>query len=88
MSCVISSWNNKQSDKFSFGSNNDSLLNKKQPDMELKTILVRENDGKRFEVTCLAHWSDIKADDGETDTVKWVGGNYFVSATKGFGYRT
>lgn len=47
----------------------------------------RESDGKVFEMVRLAHWSDIKAEDGETDSVQWIGGDQYVSASKGHGYK-
>jgi hypothetical protein len=49
------------------------------------TTLVRRRDGKEFRVVDLAHWSTIRAEDGETDTVKWYGDGY-VSADKGCSY--
>lgn len=55
------------------------------------TILIRVGDGKAFMVTLLSHWSDIRAEDGEEDRVKWYGmdGNHlaYVSASKGHSYR-
>lgn len=53
--------------------------------MTKETRLVRRVDRKVFRVTNLAHWSDIQAEDGETDTVKWYGAGY-VSESKGFSY--
>lgn len=59
--------------------------------MKSTSTVVRKQDGKIFRVACLSHWSDIVADDGETDSVKWYGGNsqheFYVSANKGFGYK-
>lgn len=52
-----------------------------------RSILIREEDGKEFRVTFLSHWSDIEADDGETDSVKMYGPDQYVSANKGFSYR-
>lgn len=49
------------------------------------SILVRTTDGKRFSVAVHAHWSTIRAEDGEEDTVKWYGPGY-VSASKGYSY--
>ena len=58
--------------------------------MTSQSILVRRTDGKQFRVKWLAHWSDIVADDGEEDSVKWYGGDatcaLFVSASKGHTY--
>lgn len=54
--------------------------------MHMGAFLVREGDKKVFQVTMLAHWSDIRAKDGETDSVKWYGPGY-VSANKGHTYR-
>lgn len=51
-----------------------------------RSILRREEDGKLFRVTFLSHWSDIKANDGEVDSVKCYGPALYVSANKGFGY--
>jgi hypothetical protein len=53
--------------------------------MTSTTILIRRRDRKEFRVEYLAHWSTIRAEDGETDTVKWYGDGY-VSADKGFSY--
>lgn len=50
------------------------------------SILIRKQDNKKFKVTFLAHWSDIESEDGEKDTVKWLGSNEYVSHSKGFGY--
>ena len=47
------------------------------------SILKRTTDGKLFTVTYLAHWSDIQAEDGETVSVKWYGGNKYVSHKNG-----
>ena len=55
--------------------------------MDSNSILTRKSDKKQFHFTYLAHWSDIRADDGETDSVKWLGGNEFVSADKGHVYQ-
>jgi hypothetical protein len=56
--------------------------------------IVRVSDQKVFEVTLPAHWSDIKAADGEADSVKWYGGSgtaqdplLLVSASRGFSYK-
>jgi hypothetical protein len=38
------------------------------------SILKRKTDGKTFKVTMLAHWSDIQAEDGEKDSVKYLWG--------------
>ena len=50
----------------------------------------RESDGKIFTCTFASHWSDIKAEDGEEDNVKWIGGSLgaeeYVSRVKGFRY--
>jgi hypothetical protein len=58
--------------------------------MTSKSTLVRESDGKTFRVKLLGHWSDIVADDGEQDSVKWYGGDgdrqLYVSASKGYSY--
>jgi len=57
--------------------------------MTSTSILTRTTDGKKFRVAVLSHWSDIVSEDGETDSVKWYGGNkraLFVSASKGFSY--
>lgn len=54
------------------------------------SILQRMNDGKLFRVMLLSHWSDIQADDGEPDRVKWYGSigkhEAYVSASKGHTY--
>lgn len=59
--------------------------------MRTGSILVRDEDGKEFRVTNLGHWSDIEAEDGETDYVKCYGGvpptELYVSAIKGFSYK-
>ena len=53
--------------------------------------LERTSDGKLFKVTLLSHWSDIQAEDGEEDRVKWYGSigkhEAYVSASKGFSYK-
>lgn len=55
------------------------------------TTLVRVKDGKHFKVTLLSHWSDIQAEDGEQDRVKWYGMDgyhqAYVSASKGHTYK-
>lgn len=38
-------------------------------------ILVRKSDGKTFEVATHGHWSEIVSQDGERDSVKWLGGD-------------
>lgn len=53
--------------------------------MTSASTLRRRVDGKLFTVVVLAHWSDIRAEDGETDTVKWYGSGY-VSENKGYSY--
>ena len=52
----------------------------------LSTSILRRNDGKLFHVTFLSHWSDIRSDDGEMDSVKCYGPGMYVSADKGYGY--
>lgn len=54
--------------------------------MRSDSTLVRRTDGKRFRVTLLSHWSDIEAEDGERDRVKWVGDEQYVSDVRGHGY--
>lgn len=55
--------------------------------LNMGSFLLRDSDGKVFQVTALAHWSTIRAEDGsETDTVKWYGPGY-VSDVKGHSYR-
>lgn len=49
-------------------------------------ILIRKSDKKVFKVTFLSHWSDIKSEDGETDYVKWIGSDEYISHSKGHGY--
>lgn len=46
--------------------------------MNSASKLKRIGDGKVFSVTYLAHWSDIKAEDGDTDTVKWMGADLYI----------
>lgn len=53
--------------------------------MTTGSILHRRGDSKVFRVVFLAHWSDIQAEDGETDSVKFYGNGY-VSADKGHTY--
>jgi hypothetical protein len=49
--------------------------------------LKRNSDGKVFRVTLLSHWSDIQSEDGqESDCVKWVLNDYYVSQNQGHGY--
>lgn len=55
--------------------------------MNKQTILIRSNDNKIFHPTDVAHWSSIISSDGETDLVKWIGANIFVSNTKGYTYK-
>lgn len=43
------------------------------------STLRREDDGKLFRVTFLSHWSDIQAEDGEKDAVKWLWENTYIS---------
>jgi hypothetical protein len=48
---------------------------------------IRKSDGKEFFPVCLTDCHpEIKSKDGETDTIKWVGSDYYVSMTKGFAY--
>lgn len=47
--------------------------------MKTGAKLVRESDKKVFTVKLLSHWSDIQAEDGEKDAVKWAFDNYYVS---------
>lgn len=55
----------------------------------------RISDGKEFSTILRSHWSDIKADDGEEDYVKWYGCEtvdnktyeLYVSNSKGHAYR-
>ncbi len=51
---------------------------------------TRKSDGKVFRCTRNAHWSDIRSEDGETDSVKWYGndssGELYVSDNKGHDY--
>lgn len=54
--------------------------------MTIDSILIRQSDKKEFRVKYLSHWSSIISEDGETDTVKILGGREYVSAYKGFGY--
>lgn len=53
--------------------------------MRTNSKLVRDTDKKVFTVTLLSHWSDITAEDGETDRVKWGFDNTYVS-NKGLSY--
>jgi hypothetical protein len=54
--------------------------------------ILRKSDQKIFTVIDVAHWSDIRANDGETDSVKWYGGSsdieHYVSQNKGHDYVT
>jgi len=34
---------------------------------------IRRSDGLKFRVTFLSHWSDIQAENGEQDSVKFYG---------------
>lgn len=55
--------------------------------MTSTSTLIRKHDGKKFKVSFLSHWSDIKAEDGsEIDSVKWGFDNIYVSHSKGFSY--
>lgn len=48
---------------------------------------TRTSDKKVFKVTLHGHWICILAEDGETDTIKWFGGdNDYVSASQGHTY--
>lgn len=51
---------------------------------------MHREDGKIFVVTLTGHWSEIQSTDGETDgetdSVKWYGGNNWVSRVKGHKY--
>ncbi len=53
--------------------------------MRSTDTLVRSHDGKEFKIKFHSHWSDIVAEDGEEDCVKWYGPGY-VSNSKGFSY--
>jgi len=52
--------------------------------------LKRRSDGKVFEITLHSHWSNIRAEDGEVDRVKWCWGDgetaTYVSFDQGHGY--
>jgi hypothetical protein len=53
--------------------------------------MVRVKDNKSFSVETVGHWSEIKAPDGETDTVKVYGTSptgtgLYVSSIKGHSY--
>jgi hypothetical protein len=54
--------------------------------MTSQSTLIRRTDGKKFKVVDLAHWSTIAAEDGEQDSVKWYGGDGYVSASEGHSY--
>lgn len=58
--------------------------------MKHSAILIRNEDQKQFKVIYVCHWSEIEADDGERDRVKWYGvstaNELYVSDTKGYGY--
>lgn len=51
---------------------------------------TRVSDGKVFKIKFYSHWTDIVAEDGETDSVKlgWPENGYdlMVSASKGHSY--
>lgn len=53
---------------------------------------TRVGDGKVFKIKFYGHWTDIVSEDGETDSVKWLGGTgatggeAYTSASKGFKY--
>lgn len=53
-------------------------------------VLVRSEDGVRFRVVTLGHWSVIVSESGESDSVKWLGvvgeRSSYVSASQGFTY--
>lgn len=50
----------------------------------------RASDKKVFKSTDVSHWTSIKAEDGEEDSVKWFGPEPpqagYVSASKGHTY--
>lgn len=58
--------------------------------LKARYTYTRRSDGKVFRLTLLSHWSDIQAEDGETDSVKWYGndheGEMYISANKGHHY--
>jgi hypothetical protein len=54
--------------------------------MTSESILIRDHDKKSFKVKIVSHWSLVVSDDGEFDTVKYMGGYVYVSMSKGFGY--
>lgn len=47
---------------------------------------TRTSDQKVFTVVTYGHWSQIVADDQETDTIKWFNADEYVSALKGHSY--
>lgn len=55
--------------------------------MKEGSVLKRRKDGKAFTVFWPGHWSSIKSEDGQTDSVKWYGGDgsseFYVSASSG-----
>lgn len=42
-----------------------------------------------FKITFHSHWSDImnESDPSDTDTIKWLGSDEYVSAMRGYRYR-
>ncbi len=57
--------------------------------MQGRYYFVRKGDGKVFDrILFYGHWTDIQAEDGEGDSVKWYGPDSFgyVSNSKGFTY--
>lgn len=54
--------------------------------MTKNSVLIRASDKKKFKVTFLSHWSDIKSEDGEEDYVKFFWDGEYVSHSKGHHY--
>jgi len=58
--------------------------------MKNNSFLIRESDNKKFFPVSIAHWSSIRAEDGERDDVKYYGDHngeeLYVSRDRGHGY--
>lgn len=49
--------------------------------------MIRQSDGKVFDVVEPAHWTLIIGHGAEEDRVKWLGDDTFVSHTAGHTYK-
>jgi len=52
----------------------------------MRWYFKRVGDNKVFHIVEGAHWVKVMAEDGEVDSIKWLGGDDYVSCEKEFSY--